>query len=161
MNSSAIESRLNDIAQAEAERMNFELVRVELGGTKRDKTVRIFIDKEGGITLDDCAAFSQRVEAVLDLEDLIPTRYVLEVSSPGIERGLYSLKDFERSIGKLAKVRHKADGTLGSSVGRIAGVDGSIVSLADKKGGVVTINFEDIVKANLKIDLGEEFGTSK
>lgn len=141
--------------------MDFELVRVELGGTKRDKTVRIFIDKEGGITLDDCAAFSQRVEAIMDLEDLIPTRYVLEVSSPGIERVLYSLKDFERSIGKLAKVRYKAEGTLASAIGRIAGVDGSRVALADKKGTVVAINYDDIVKANLKIDLSEEFGTSR
>ncbi len=74
-------------------------------GTQRKPSVRIFIDKPEGVTLDDCSNMSRRVEAVLDAEDFIPTAYNLEVSSPGLERELYSLKDFEKFAGNLAKVK--------------------------------------------------------
>src|SRR5260370_12361477 len=82
-----------------------ELVHVDISGTKRDLVLRIFIDKEGGVTLDDCSNVSRSVEDVLDSEDFIPSRYVLEVSSPGIERELYSLDDFVKFTGHLTKVK--------------------------------------------------------
>jgi ribosome maturation factor RimP len=161
MDRTGIEKRIDEIARAEAERRSFELVNVELGGTKRDQVVRVFIDKEGGITLDDCSQFSQSIEEVFDAEDLIPTRYVLEVSSPGIERGLFSPADFERFIGKLAKVKFSTGGEAATVTGRIAGVNGSVIKLLDKKAGEIEIDHANVLKANLKIDLSEEFGARR
>jgi ribosome maturation factor RimP len=161
MDRTGIEKRITEIAQAEADLRAFELVRVELGGTKRDQIVRVFIDKEGGVTLEDCSAFSHAVEEVFDIEDLIPTRYVLEVSSPGVERELYSVEDFERFAGKLVKVKYRIDGEQKTISGRIAGVEGTVIRIEEKKAGEIVIDHADVVKANLKIDLGEEFAARR
>src|SRR3954447_3447787 len=109
MDKADLTTRIRGIAQKVADDRQVELVHVEIAGTKRDSVLRIYIDKPEGVTLDDCSLFSRDVEAVLDLEDVIPTRYVLEVSSPGIERELYSIADFKRFEGELAKVKTKAE----------------------------------------------------
>ena len=151
--------RLGEIAATAADEAGFELVNVEVTGTRRDSILRLFIDKEGGVTLDDCAAFSHRVEEVLDAEDLIPTRYVLEVSSPGIERQLYSEKDFARFAGRLAKVklRSELEGRK-TFTGTITSVDGENIDFHDEAAGSVKFRFADVSKANLKIELGKELG---
>src|SRR5688572_4612772 len=100
--------RVKKIATEISGESGIEIVHVDLAGTKRDAVLRIYIDKEGGVTIDDCSTMSRSIEAVLDAdEDLIPSKYVLEVSSPGIERELYSLNDFRRFTGHLAKVKTK------------------------------------------------------
>src|SRR5688500_5468331 len=91
------------IKEGVAGESGIEVVHIDLAGTKRDAVLRIFIDKEGGVTIDDCSSVSRGIEAVLDADDnLIPSKYVLEVSSPGIERELYSLNDFRKFSGQLA-----------------------------------------------------------
>jgi ribosome maturation factor RimP len=136
-----------------------ELVHIEVAGTKRDAVVRVYIDKEGGVTLDDCSGVSRGIEAVLDSEDVIPSRYVLEVSSPGIERQLYSLGDFVKFTGRLAKVKLKTDiDGQRTFVGTITAVDGNKITIDDRTKGAITFDHSDVDKANLKIDLAKEFG---
>jgi ribosome maturation factor RimP len=158
MENSLITERIRQIAERVAADRGVELVHVNVSGTKRESVVRVFIDKDGGVTLDDCSNFSRDVETVMDDEDPIPSRYVLEVSSPGIERELYSIKDFERFLGRLARVKLKTelDGQK-IFVGRIAGVDDGKVTLDDRTRGALTFDHSDVAKANLKIDLSEEF----
>lgn len=136
-----------------------ELVHVEIAGTKRDTVIRIYIDKDGGVTLDDCSNVSRSIESVLDTEDVIPSKYVLEVSSPGIERQLYSLKDFVKFTGHLAKVKLKSeiDGQK-NFVGTITSVDDEKITIDDRTKGLTTFDYQDLEKANLKIDLAKEFG---
>ncbi len=161
MNRESIIGRVTDIAGQAARESGIELVHVELAGTNRDSVLRIYIDKEGGVTLEDCSALSQKVEDVLDAEDLIPARYVLEVSSPGIERQLYSLKDFQRFIGQLVKVKTniEIDGQK-VFVGTIDGVQDDGISINDRTRGPVSFKYDDVEKANLKIDLAKEFSGS-
>jgi ribosome maturation factor RimP len=112
----------------------------------------------GGISVEDCAEASRAIEAVFDSEDLIPTKYVLEVSSPGLERELYRLADFERFLGKLVKLKTRSEinGTK-SHVGRIESVEGTDIRLKDRKGTDFLVPFDQIERANLKIDLDSEF----
>jgi len=161
MENSLITERVRQIADRVAADRSVELVNVNLSGTKREALVRIFIDKEGGVTLDDCSRFSRDIEEIMDVEDPIPTRYVLEVSSPGIERELYSVQDFERFTGRLARIKLKTelDGQR-NFVGRIVGVEDGTVTLDDRTRGTVTFGHGDVEKANLKIDLSEEFRRS-
>jgi ribosome maturation factor RimP len=158
MDKHSIAEQVRVVAEQVAVDTATELVHVEVAGTNRDLVVRIFIDKEGGVTLDDCSSFSQKVEAVLDIEDLIPVRYVLEVSSPGIERQLYSLADFEKFTGRFAKIRTReaVDGQR-TFVGTITGVDSGSIAFEDRTKGAITFDYDDIEKANLKIDLSKEF----
>ncbi|MFN7595981.1 MAG: ribosome maturation factor RimP, partial [Cereibacter sp.] len=91
----AIDRRLAGIVQPVIEGLGFELVRIRLMGG-RTPTLQIMADRpEGGIVVDDCARISTAVSAVLDVEDPIEENYVLEVSSPGIDRPLTRLKDFD------------------------------------------------------------------
>jgi len=162
MDNRLITERVREIARQVTTDGGFELVHVDVRGTNRDLVVRIFIDKEGGVTLDNCSEVSRGVEAVLDVADVIPSRYVLEVSSPGIERELYSLDDFRRFTGRLAKLKMKKefDGPR-TLTGMITGVDGETITVDDRTQGEVSLEYGDIEKGNLKIDLWKEFGRKK
>src|SRR5580765_1386808 len=133
MDKHLIIEHVTEIAARVTAASGIELVHVDISGTKRDLVVRIFIDKEGGVTLDDCSGVSRGVEEVLDNEDFIPSRYVLEVSSPGIERELYSLADFVKFTGHLAKVKLKAeiDGQK-TFVGKITAVEDNKINVDDR-----------------------------
>ena len=92
----SIGERVEQIAVSVTSKAGIEFVHCEIAGSKRNPIVRLIIDKPGGVTLEDCAQVSRDVESVLDKDDFIPTAYVLEVSSPGIERELFKLADFEK-----------------------------------------------------------------
>lgn len=150
--------RVRDLARKVADAKSFELVHVEIAGTKRDAVVRIFIDKPDGITLDDCSSLSAEVGDAMEAEDLIPGRYVLEVSSPGIERELYTISDMKRFVGRLikTKMRNAYNGQK-TFVGVLISVNGEEFTMDDRTIGETTLPFRDVQKANLKIDLQEEF----
>jgi ribosome maturation factor RimP len=150
--------RIDKIAIKAATDNGVEFVQSEIVGSKRNMTVRIYIDKPTGVTLEDCSTVSRAIEEVIDADDFIPTPYVLEVSSPGLERPLLSVKDFEKFAGKKAKVKtsEAIDGQTNFN-GRIASVEDSDILFEDKTNGAVRIPFDTIAKANLKVDLAEEF----
>ena len=85
--------------------LEIELVDLEFKREGHVQYLRIFIDKPDGVTIDDCQLVSRECEAVLDVEDIIHTQYVLEVSSPGLDRPLKTLQDYQRFQGKLAKIK--------------------------------------------------------
>ncbi|MDX1608684.1 MAG: ribosome maturation factor RimP [Halofilum sp. (in: g-proteobacteria)] len=85
--------------------LGYELVGVEYGGGPGNGRLRVYIDTAGGVTLDDCEAVSRDLSAALDVDDPIPEAYVLEVSSPGINRPLFGRADFERFCGERVSVR--------------------------------------------------------
>ena len=86
------------------EEEDLELVELDLVGKPPHYILRIFVDKAGGVNVEECADLSRRLSDYLDTEDLIQGRYTLEVSSPGLERPLLSLDDFRRKIGERVKV---------------------------------------------------------
>jgi len=153
-----LQERLDDIGRGIAEKAGFEFVHCQIAGSRRSPVVRVFIDKPGGVTIDDCAVVSREMEDVLDREDLIPTSYVLEVSSPGIERELFSLVDFKRFVGHDARIKtvHPVGGQRNFS-GTIETVDGQTIDIIDRTSGKVSIPFDSVVKANLVADLQSEF----
>lgn len=135
-----------------------ELVHAEMASNGRLPVVRIFIDKPGGVTHQDCAQMSLHVGTVLDVEDFIHSAYTLEVSSPGLERGLYKREDYERFAGRMAKIKTRA--TVGGQRnfrGRILSVEGETLLFDDKTNGRVSIPLREIAKANTEIDVEEEF----
>lgn len=140
MDKGALLERVKLIAAKAAADSELELVNVEMAGTVRDLTVRVYIDKPGGVTLDDCSKVSREMEDVLDAEDVIPTRYVLEVSSPGIERQLYSLADFVRFSGQLVKVKTRSEiNDQKTFVGNIQSVEGETIVIDDRTNGPSTL----------------------
>ncbi len=95
-----LEQKLTELLQGSVEDLGCELWGIECQRAGRYLTVRLFIDKDGGVTIDDCADVSRQVSAVLDVEDPITDKYNLEVSSPGLDRPLFTLSQYERFIGQ-------------------------------------------------------------
>lgn len=133
----------------------FELVDVEL---KRDRTgtlVRLYVDKDGGIGLDDLQSVSDEVSAVLDAEDPIQGAYTLEVSSPGLDRPLRGEADYRRFAGRLARLSsyEPVDGRR-QWTGRLVAVEQGCVSLTlDKEGGkLVRVPLDKIAHGRLEVE---------
>ena len=95
-----LEQNLQEMLQGAVEDLGCELWGIECQRAGRFMTVRLFIDKEGGVIVEDCADVSRQVSAILDVEDPIADKYNLEVSSPGLDRPLFTLPQFERYIGQ-------------------------------------------------------------
>ena len=151
------EGRIREIAAKAAADCGVEFVHLEIAGTKRNQIVRIFADKQGGITIEDCSNVSKAVEAAMDADDFMPAAYVLEVSSPGLDRELYSLADFEKFAGKLAKLKMKPDFEGSKALnGRIVKVEGTEITFDDRTTGEITFPYGSVAKANLKIDIERE-----
>ena len=142
--------------------LGYELVDLQLQQDGKQLALRIFVDKPAGITLDDCVEVSREVSAILEVEDPIKAAYRLEVSSPGLDRPLKKAADFERFVGKKARLKSKnlidpdqRGTTRKTFVGTLLGFEDDNVrlELTDKQGGVIAIPLADLDKANLE----EEF----
>jgi len=152
-----IDEHIREIAARIADERGLEIVHTQVVGASKNLTVRIFIDKNGGVTHEDCSEMSRALDLILDADDFIPSTYILEVSSPGLERELYSLKDFEKFIGSLAKLKtSEAIEGQRNFRGRIVGVVADEVIFEDKLGSKIRIPYSVVVKANLEIDLEAE-----
>src|SRR5215831_12086097 len=151
METASVAERIKEIAEQAAIDHGLELVHTEVAGPENSPIVRVFIDKPGGVTHDDCSELSTQIGTTLDVEDFIHSAYTLEVSSPGLERGLYKLADYERFTGSPAKIKTNPDiAGQRNFRGQLLGVDGDNVIFEDRTNGRVQIPFEIIVKANLE-----------
>jgi ribosome maturation factor RimP len=158
LSASAIEERVQAIAERVAIDNGVELVHAEVAGPDNKPIVRIFIDKPEGVTHQDCSAVSLHVGTILDVEDFIHSAYTLEVSSPGLDRGLYKPADYERFAGSLAKLKtHQPVGGQRNFRGRLLGLEGGEVLFEDRTSGPVRVPLAAIAKANLEIDVEQEF----
>ncbi len=134
----------------------FELCDLQIQGGGRKTLLRVFIDKDGGVTIADCERMSKNLGALLDVEDPIKTPYMLEVSSPGLDRPLIRQKDFQKNIGKLVRIvtLEKIDNQT-FFIGRITDVGENWIRISyDKKGKSedLFIPLEKISKARLEIE---------
>lgn len=133
-----------------------ELVHIDLRPLGRGHLLRIDIDKEGGVTLNDCQSVSQQISTYLDVEDVIPTEYELQVSSPGLDRKFYSNTDYQKFLGRLVRVTtRKAVRGLHVVVGHLKSFDGGRVVVADpkmKKDSEYEIELGDIKETRLEVE---------
>lgn len=158
MENHPVDEKIRQIAKVAATENGLEFVHAEIVGTKRNLTVRVFIDKPEGVTIEDCSVVSKAMETVLDADDFIPSAYLLEVSSPGLERELYSLADFGKFVGQRAKVKtHAAINGQKVFIGNINAIEDNEIVFDDKTSGIVRFPYSEVAKANLRVDLEKEF----
>ncbi|MDD5287246.1 MAG: ribosome maturation factor RimP [Desulfuromonadaceae bacterium] len=140
------------------ESMGVELVDIEFGRVGRDAVLRLFIDKDGGITLDDCADVSRELSLILDVEEVISCNYSLEVSSPGLDRPLKKQSDYERFAGRLIKVRtyeplpDDKGNKRKTFLGKLDGLVDGVVKITLAEGQTASIPLERVAKANLEFE---------
>ena len=130
----------------------FELVDLEYQREPQGWILRIYLDREGGVTLDDCADVSGEIGAVLEVKDVIPNPYVLEVSSPGLTRPLKKPEDFNKFSNRLVKIKlyEPLEGRKNFK-GTLLGLGGEKVRL-EVEGRVYELPLQGIAKANLEIE---------
>ena len=145
-----------EIAGPLVEEMGFELVDVEFVSAGR-LTIRVYLDRlegvEGPVSIEDCTRVSRRLDDALEMNQTVPHRFVLEVSSPGIERRLRTLDHFRRHLGQRAFVQthDKVDGRRRVE-GLIVGAEDGTVTLEMEEGGRWSAPVEAVQKANLVVD---------
>ena len=162
MSKPLINERVREIAAQVAGKNGLELVHIEEKGAGKDKILRIFIDKPQGVSIEDCSIVSNQFGDILDAEDLVHVEYTLEVSSPGLERELYSLKDFEKFAGNPAKVKTKAPVNGQKNFrGKILKIEGEEIFFDDRTNGEVSFPYSIVAKANLEFDLEAELKSKK
>lgn len=143
-------AKLQEIVRNVVEPMGYELVGVEyLSGYQGGNLLRIYIDTEKGIDVDDCTAVSRQLSGVLDVEDPLPGQYSLEVSSPGLDRPLFDVEDYQRFVGR--KVNIRLDASIGGRrkyKGLLLGVEDDQI-LVEVDGEVYPLFMEQIQEAHL------------
>jgi ribosome maturation factor RimP len=149
-----LSAALRQDLETAAARTGCELLEVNFGGG----VLRVVLDREEGVTLQDCASVSRELSALLDVEDFGAGRYTLEVSSPGLDRRLYGLKDYERFAGSLAKITWKTEAGKRTDLMRLEGVAGGegeslIVGTGAETSEPMRIPFARIQDARLEPEL--------
>ena len=151
------------LVEPTAQALGCEVLDVEVLGSESHPTLRITLDRENGVSLDDCVEMSRRVSPLLDVEDVIGGSYQLEVSSPGLNRPLKRLEDFERYRDKRAKIETRrppfTDRNQKRFIGVLRGTREQRVELEEDGGALISIPFAAIERANLIYEFGEhDFG---
>ena len=143
-------NRIRQLVAEAVEGQGYELVELELKGSGNNSVLRVYIDKPGGISHSDCGLVSEQVGTVLDVEDVIPYKYTLEISSPGLDRKLGRESDYTRFEGKLAKIQTRIPLQHQKVFkGRLQGLRGGSVLLELQSGSVMEIPLDVIQEARL------------
>ena len=134
-----------------------DLVHIDYHRQGRGFLLRVDIDKDGGVTLDDCENVSQQVSAFLDVEDVVPAEYELQVSSPGLDRKFYRQSDYQKFVGRLVRVKtSRPIRGLHVIVGRLKEFDGETIVVSDaavKKDPDYRIPLADVKETRLEVEI--------
>lgn len=158
MSQDTVSAKVVSIAEPLLASLGIELVEVEYQRVGRSSVLRLFIDKEGGVTLDDCSDVSHELSQLLDVEDFIREHYTLEVSSPGLDRPLKKEADFVRFAGRLVKARtyellpDSAGNKRKTFLGTLLGLENGVISIKLNEGQLAEIPLDKIAKVNLEFE---------
>jgi ribosome maturation factor RimP len=131
---------------------NLELVDLEFVKEGANWYLRVYIDKEGGVDIEDCEGVSRALEAKLDDNDPIEQAYILEVSSPGIDRPLKKEADFEKYRGEMIDIKlYKAKDGQKQYQGKLLGLENAVISIEDDESQVVTFEQKEVANVRLSV----------
>ena len=146
------EQRLEALLSPVLEELAYELVDLEFVKEGQSWYLRLYLDKEGGITLDDCEKASRAIEVVMDEKDPIEQAYYLEVSSPGLDRPLKKEKDFIKYAGEVVDVKlYRAQNKKKTFQGELVGLKDDVVTILDEAGEPLSFARKDIAHIRLAI----------
>ena len=148
-----VENEIEKIVASEG----LELVHIDYRKQGRGYLLRVDIDKEGGVTIDDCSMVSQQISTYLDVDDVVPAEFELQVSSPGLDRKFYRDSDYEKFKGRLVRVRTSQPVRgLHVIVGRLKDFDGTKIVVTDpqmKKNADYEIPMSAIKETRLEVEI--------
>lgn len=153
MNKKEIKKYLNEEIAKLLENKGMELVEIVLT-TKEITTITIYIYKESGVTLDDCTEVSREIDAILNLDTLFDDKYMLEVSSPGIDRKLKTLDDYRRNLGKMMEIKlYKAKDGIKTFYGFLDSYDDTHIYIKEEE-NIIEFTRDEVSVLREYIDFG-------
>jgi ribosome maturation factor RimP len=145
---SNLHTKIEELIKPVVTAMGYELWGLEIHKQGAHSLVRVYIDKEDGVNLDDCSRVSYQISGLLDVEDPITHKYVLEVSSPGLDRPLFNQEQFRRYVGTKVRIKLYAPNVRRNYLGIITEVNTENVVIKNEEEQFI-LPFKNIEKANL------------
>ena len=142
-------AEIRKIFEDEIQGMGFELVDFKLNISNRESLIRLFVDKDGGITVDECSKISRSISDLIFRKALFDKNYRLEVSSPGLDRPLITKRDFQRNIGRNVILEYKDESQLKQVEGKIISTDDELI--LEKENDVISVSYNNIHKGKIKL----------
>jgi ribosome maturation factor RimP len=149
MNNSSLQASVEQLLIPFLEERGVELVELQMSGSSRRPTMRLFVDRQGGITVGECTQISRDFADVMDTEDPIESSYVLQVSSPGLTRQLKTSRDYNRSLGRILKLVVEGEGDLVGTLESFSDTE-LLLRVGDE---IKTVQTNTITRANLHFDM--------
>lgn len=141
---------IRSLFEGEVEKMGFDLVDMTIALSQKNSDIRLFVDREGGITIDECRKVSRAISDLIFSNDLFPKDYTLQVSSPGVDRPLIDEKDFRRNKGKEVEIEYREESEIKKVKGFISSVD-NFVHLTGKDEAGISIPMSSIIKGKIQL----------
>ena len=122
------------------------LVDIQIVPNTNRTAIQVYIDTDKGITIDQCAAISRELSSAIDLQNIIQGSYVLQVSSPGLEKPLRLLRQYQKNLGRNYRVRFRRDSTIGEIRGKLASIDGEHLTFDLGDNESIVVPFKEIIE---------------
>jgi len=123
------------------------IVDIQIVPGEQRKVVQLYIDTDIGITIGQCSELSRQLSAALELQNVVPSSYILEVSSPGLIKPLKLLRQYRKNVGRKFRVRFKKDDGVGEILAKLTGVENELLTFFTGKNEIRTIPFNDIIES--------------
>jgi ribosome maturation factor RimP len=123
------------------------IVDIQIVPSEQRKVVRLYIDTDTGITIGQCSELSRQLSAVLEIQDVVPSSYILEVSSPGLKKPLKLLRQYRKNIRRQFRVRFKKEDGVIEILAKLAGVENELLTFVTGKNEIYTIPFNKIIES--------------
>ncbi len=142
-----LQRKIEEIAASFLNAINAFIVEIHIAADKERKVVRLFIDTDSGITINQCTELNRKIGEALELQNIIPDSYILEVSSPDLTKPLKMLRQYRKNIGRRFRVRYRKDGEVVEVIGRLNGIEGDILNFITKNEGNFKVSFNEIIES--------------
>ena len=123
------------------------IVDIQIVPSEQRKVVQLYIDTDTGITVGQCSELSRQLSAALELQDVVLSSYILEVSSPGLKKPLKLLRQYRKNVGRQFRVRFKKDDGVGEILAKLAGVENELLTFVTVKNEIYTIPYNEIIES--------------
>jgi ribosome maturation factor RimP len=142
-----IQHKIEELAALFLSPIDAFIVDIQFVPSEQKKIVRLFVDTDSGITIDQCAAISRQLGETLELQNIIPSPYVLEVSSPDLTKSLKLLRQYRKNVGRRFRVRFRKSGSIAEIIALLGDIKGDILTFTTDKNETYTISFNEIIES--------------
>ena len=142
-----LQRKIKELAASFLHPIGAFIVDIQIVQSEQQKVVQLYVDTDTGITIGQCSELSRQLSTALELQDVIPGSYILEVSSPGLRKPLKLLRQYRKNIGRQFRVRFKKDDGVGEILAKLARVENELLTFATGKNEIYPIQFKEIIES--------------